>query len=84
MAELFQKDVRTVNEHLANIDAEGELSREATIRNFRIVRQEGTREVSREVEHYNLDAIIAVGWVEVPYAAPSFGSGRRRGSANTW
>lgn len=62
IAELFAKDVRTINEHLVNIFDEGELSREATIRKFRIVRQEGTREVRREVEHYNLDAILAVGF----------------------
>jgi hypothetical protein len=62
IAELFQKDVRTINEHLVNIFADGELSREATIRKFRIVRQEGTREVSREVEHYNLAATLAVGY----------------------
>jgi hypothetical protein len=62
MAELFQKDVRTINEHLVNIFQEGELNREATIRKFRIVRQEGSREVAREVEHYNLDAIISVGY----------------------
>lgn len=62
MAELFQKDVRTINEHLVNIFDEGELRREATIRKFRIVRVEGKRQVSREVEHYNLDAILAVGF----------------------
>lgn len=62
LAELFQKDVRTINEHLANIFEEGELSREATIRKFRIVRLEGNREVAREVEHYNLPAILAVGY----------------------
>ena len=62
IAELFQKDVRTINEHLVNIYEEGELSREATIRKFRIVRFEGKREVTREVEHYNLDAILAVGF----------------------
>ncbi len=62
LAELFQKDVRTINEHLMNIFEEGELSREATIRKFRIVRLEGTREVAREVEHYNLPAILAVGY----------------------
>jgi hypothetical protein len=62
MAELFQKDVRTINEHLVNIFAEGELSREATIRKFRIVRLEGKREVTRSVENYSLDAIIAVGY----------------------
>lgn len=62
MAELFGKDVRTVNEHLRNVFAEGELLREETIRDFRIVRQEGTREVARSVEHYNLDVIISVGY----------------------
>ena len=62
MAELFDKDVRTVNEHLQNVFSEGELEREATIRGFRIVRQEGKRQVSREIEHYNLDAIISVGY----------------------
>lgn len=62
MAELFDKDVRTVNEHLQNVFSEGELEREATIRDFRIVRQEGKRQVSREIEHYNLDAIISVGY----------------------
>lgn len=44
IAELFQKDVRTINEHLVNIFDEGELSREATIRKLRIVRTEGSRE----------------------------------------
>jgi hypothetical protein len=62
LAELFQKDVRTINEHLANIFAEGELPQDSTIRKFRIVRLEGKRSVSREVEHYNLPAILAVGY----------------------
>lgn len=62
MAELFQKDVRTINEHIQNIFEEGELSRESTIRKFRIVRPEGNRQVVREIEHYNLDGIIAVGY----------------------
>ncbi|HNQ74540.1 MAG TPA: virulence RhuM family protein [Verrucomicrobiota bacterium] len=62
MAELFQKDVRTINEHIRNIFEEGELSRESTIRKFRIVRPEGSRQVMREIEHYNLDGIIAVGY----------------------
>jgi len=62
MAELFQKDVRTINEHLVNIYEEGELQREATIRKFRIVRREGSREVAREVEHYSLEVILAVGY----------------------
>lgn len=62
MAQLFDKDVRTINEHLGNIFSDAELEREATIRNFRIVRQEGKRQVQREIEHYNLDAIISVGY----------------------
>ena len=62
IAELFEKDLRTINEHLVNIFDEGELRREATIRKFRIVRTEGKREVVREIEHYNLDAILAVGF----------------------
>ena len=59
---LFEKDVRTINEHLVNIFDEGELHREATIRKFRIVRTEGARQITRQIEHYNLDAILAVGF----------------------
>lgn len=62
IAELFQVTVPTVNEHLKGIYAEGELAAGATIRKFRIVRTEGRREVAREIEHYNLDAILAVGF----------------------
>ena len=62
IAELFQVSIPTVNEHLAGIYADGELDREATIRNFRIVQTEGSREVSRSIDHYNLDAILAVGY----------------------
>ena len=62
IAALFGVDVRTVSEHLQNIFASGELSEPATLRNFRIVRLEGARQVTRAVEHYNLDAIIAVGF----------------------
>jgi len=62
LAELYQKDVRTINEHLKNLYEEGELDQEATIRKFRIVRMEGSREVAREIEHYSLAAILAVGY----------------------
>ncbi|MEO8331683.1 MAG: RhuM family protein, partial [Gallionella sp.] len=62
MAELFDKDIRTISEHIINVFEEGELVREATIRNFRIVRQEGARQVEREIEHYSLDVIISVGY----------------------
>ena len=62
MAELFGVDVRTINEHLINIFVINELSRDSTIRKFRIVQKEGSRLVSRDVDFYNLDAIIAVGY----------------------
>ncbi|KTC64902.1 Virulence protein (plasmid) [Legionella adelaidensis] len=62
LAELFNKDIRTINEHIQNIFSEEELSTESTIRNFRIVRQEGKRQVTRDIEHYNLDVIISVGY----------------------
>jgi len=62
MAELFGKDVRTVNEHVGNVFQEGELEKEPTIRKFRIVRQEGKRQVQRDIDHYNLDMIISVGY----------------------
>lgn len=62
MAELFGKDLRTISEHVGNVYEEGELGREATIRKFRIVRQEGNRQVRRAIDHYNLDVIISVGY----------------------
>ena len=62
MAILFGKDVRTINEHITNIFDEEELEKESTIRKFRIVRQEGKRQVNREIEHYDLDMIISVGY----------------------
>ena len=62
MAELYQVDVRTINEHIVDIYTEGELDENRTIRNFRIVRTEGTRQVNREIKHYNLDMILAVGY----------------------
>jgi hypothetical protein len=62
IAELFGVDVRTVSEHLRNIYAEGELAEAATLRKIRRVQVEGKREVSREIDFYNLDAIISVGY----------------------
>lgn len=62
IAELFSVDVRTINEHLQNIFGSGELQKEPTIRNFRIVQQEGSREVARNVDFYRLEVIIAVGY----------------------
>lgn len=62
MSELFQKDLRTINEHIQNVYKEGELEKTSTIRKSRIVRQEGNRQVARNIEHYNLDVIISVGY----------------------
>ncbi len=62
MADLYQVSVKTVNEHLVNIYNEGEIEPASTIRKFRIVQTEGLRNVTRMVEHYNLDAILAVGY----------------------
>jgi len=62
IAELYQVSVKTVNEHLKNIYAEGELPPKATIRKFRIVQREGKRNISRNIDHYNLDAVLAVGY----------------------
>ena len=72
IGDLFGVDVRTVSEHLRNIFESGELVEGATIRNFRIVRIEGGREVRREIVHYNLDAIISVGYRVNSYAATRF------------
>ena len=62
MAGLFQTTVPNINLHLRNIYAEGELSEEATIKEYLIVRLEGARQVNRPVFHYNLEAILAVGY----------------------
>jgi hypothetical protein len=62
IAELLQVSVKTANEHLVNIYEEGELDPGPTIRKFRIVQTEGSRQVSRLVDHYNLGAILAVGY----------------------
>lgn len=62
MAELFQVSVPTINEHLKTLYAEGEIQAEATIRKFRIVRQEGSRQVNREIDHFSVEAILAVGY----------------------
>lgn len=62
IAELFDKDVRTVNDHIKAIYKEAELLENSTIRKFRIVQKEGDREVARDISHYNLDMIISVGY----------------------
>ena len=62
MGQLFGKDKRTISEHIGNIFQEGELEKSSTVRKFRTVQTEGTREVERELDHYNLDVIISVGY----------------------
>lgn len=72
LGELFGVEVPTINYHLKEIFTSGELDEAATIRKIRIVQQEGTRQVSREVEFYNLDAIIAVGYRVNSFQATQF------------
>lgn len=62
MAALYDVGLPTINEHIKKIYSDGELTEEATIRKFRIVQTEGVRQVNREVTHYNLQLIIAVGF----------------------
>lgn len=62
IASTFNVDVRTVNEHIKNIYKTNELNEPSTIRKFRIVQVEGKREIEREVNHYNLDMILSVGY----------------------
>lgn len=62
MAELYNVDVRTINYHIGKVFEDSELEERSTIRKFRIVQSEGSRQISREVNHYNLQMIIAVGF----------------------
>lgn len=62
LATLYEVDVADVNYHIKKIYEDSELTEEATIKKFLIVQTEGTRQVSREVIHYNLQMIIAVGF----------------------
>ena len=62
LSELFQKAKSTISEHITNIIEEGELPREATVRNFRTVQIEKGRSVERKLDYYNLDVIISVGY----------------------
>jgi hypothetical protein len=72
IAELFEVTTATINEHIKNIFANRELSIDSTIRNFLIVRQEGKRKVKRNLEHYNLDVIISVGYRVNSFKATKF------------
>ena len=62
MATLYDVDVRTINEHIKKIYSDSELEEDSTIRNFRIVQTEGSRQVTRDTKHYSLQMIIAVGF----------------------
>lgn len=62
LAELYQVKPNTINEHIKNILEDGELEEAATIRNFRIVQNEGDRQVNREIIHYNFEMILAIGY----------------------
>lgn len=72
LAELFGVKVPAINKHLSNIYESGELNQQATVSKMEIVRMEGSREVRRKVDHYNLDAIIAVGYRVNSYEATQF------------
>lgn len=62
MADLFQTTKQNISQHIQNIYDEGELDPEATVKKFFTVQIEGNREVQREIDHYNLDMIISVGY----------------------
>jgi prophage maintenance system killer protein len=62
LSELFDRDIKTLGKHLGNVFKEGELDKNTTVAKFATVQIEGDREVTREVEHYNLDVIISVGY----------------------
>lgn len=72
MATLFEVTVPTINEHLTNLYTQEEISKQATIRNLRIVQKEGNREVARNTDFYSLEAIIAVGFRTNSYRAIQF------------
>ncbi len=72
IGKLFGKSKATISEHLKKIYAEGELQMDSTVRNFRTVQTEGSRQVERDLEFYNLDAIISVGYRVNSYQATQF------------
>lgn len=74
LAELYQTTTPNINSHIKNIYDEGELSEEATIKDYLIVQKEGARQVSRQVKHYNLDMIISVGY-RIKSHTPCIGQG---------
>jgi len=79
MAELFQKDVRTINEHIQNVFEEGELPPDSVIRKFRITAADGK---TYETQHYNLDVVISVGYRVKSARGTQFRIWRRSGCAS--
>lgn len=72
MAELFDVESHTITYHLKEIYQSGELIQEATTRKFRVIQREGSRDVNRKIDFYNLDAIIAVGYRVNSHRATQF------------
>ena len=62
MAALYDVNVRTINQHIKKIYSDAELEEDSTIRNIRIVQEEGSHQVGRDTKHYNVQMIIAVGF----------------------
>jgi prophage maintenance system killer protein len=62
LAQLFDRDVKTIGKHVNNVFKEGELQKGSTVANFATVQTEGQRSITRDIEHYNLDVIISVGY----------------------
>lgn len=62
MAEFFQRDKSVISRHIKNVCEEGELEPSTTVANFATVQKEGDRRVERNVDYYNLDVIISVGY----------------------
>jgi hypothetical protein len=62
LAEIYQTTQENISMHISNIYADGELEEEGTYKKFLLVRQEGKRQVRRNIDHYNLDMIIALGY----------------------
>ena len=72
MAELFGVNIPDISKHLTNIYEEGELLPEATVSKMEIVQTEGTRQVARDIDFYNLDAVISVGYRVNSHRATQF------------
>ncbi len=72
MAELFQTSRDNISLHLKNIFTDGELDEISTTEDFSVVRQEGSRQLQRQLKHYNLDAIISVGYRVQSHTATRF------------